>query len=123
MKTPRALLIVLAVPLLSSGIQPAHPQQPATRPPAPKSAAAAGPVFNHALLHPALLKAKAPDVFKARFTTTRGDFVVEVHRDWAPLGTDRFYNLVKNGYFRTYPLIVIVCLQQIRAAAKESRAT
>jgi len=38
-------------------------------------------------------------VFKAQFTTTKGDFVVEVHRDWAPLGADRFYNLVRNGFF------------------------
>jgi peptidyl-prolyl cis-trans isomerase A (cyclophilin A) len=45
------------------------------------------------------LHAKAPEVFKAQFTTTRGDFVVEVHRASAPLGADRFYNLVKNGYF------------------------
>ena len=51
------------------------------------------------LLNPASLHAKAPEVFKAQFTTTKGDFVVEVHRDWAPLGADRFYNLVKNGYF------------------------
>jgi len=51
------------------------------------------------LLNPASLKAKAPAVFKARFTTTAGDFVVEVHRDWAPLGADRFYNLVRYGYF------------------------
>jgi peptidyl-prolyl cis-trans isomerase A (cyclophilin A) len=51
------------------------------------------------LLNPASLHAKAPDVFKAQFTTTKGDFVVEVHRDWAPLGADRFYNLVKNGFF------------------------
>ena len=43
--------------------------------------------------------AKAPAVFKAKFTTTAGDFVVEVHRDWAPLGADRFYNLVRYGYF------------------------
>ncbi len=42
---------------------------------------------------------KAPATFKAKFTTSKGDFVIEVHRDWAPLGADRFYNLVKNGYF------------------------
>lgn len=41
----------------------------------------------------------APDVFKTRFTTTKGDFVVEVHREWAPLGADRFYNLSKAGFF------------------------
>ena len=42
---------------------------------------------------------KAPDVFQAKFETSQGDFVVEVHRDWAPIGADRFYNLVKGGYY------------------------
>jgi len=51
------------------------------------------------LLNPASLHAKAPELFKAVFTTAKGDIVVEVHRDWAPLGADRFYNLVKNGFF------------------------
>ncbi len=50
-------------------------------------------------MSPSSLRAKAPDVFKARFTTTKGDFVVEVHREWAPNGADRFYNLVKNGFY------------------------
>ena len=50
-------------------------------------------------MNPAALKARAPETFKAAFTTTKGDFVVEVHRDWAPNGADRFYNLVKNGYY------------------------
>ncbi len=54
---------------------------------------------NPALLTPANLKAKAPDVYKAKFVTTKGEIVIEVTRDWAPLGADRFYNLVKNGYF------------------------
>jgi peptidyl-prolyl cis-trans isomerase A (cyclophilin A) len=71
----------------------------ATSSPAKKAAAPSSPAINRALLHPALLKAKAPDVFKARFTTTKGEFVVQVHRDWSPLGADRFYNLVKNGFF------------------------
>ncbi len=52
-----------------------------------------------ALLHPATMTAKAPESFQAKFTTTKGDFVVEVTRAWAPLGADRFYNLVKHGYF------------------------
>ena len=51
------------------------------------------------LMNPASLRAKAPELFKVQFVTTRGDFTVEVHRDWAPLGADRFYNLVKNGFF------------------------
>jgi peptidyl-prolyl cis-trans isomerase A (cyclophilin A) len=48
---------------------------------------------------PAKATAKAPEVFKAKFVTTKGDFTVEVHRDWAPQGADRFYNLVKMGFF------------------------
>ena len=51
------------------------------------------------LMNPEALNAKAPDVFKAKFETTAGSFVVEVHREWAPNGADRFYNLVKNGYY------------------------
>jgi len=50
-------------------------------------------------LSPALLKDKAPEAFKAQFTTSRGSFVVEVHRDWAPNGADRLYNLVKSGFY------------------------
>lgn len=71
---------------------------------APKSAAPTHPAATHAasnaaLLHPATLKAKAPDVYEVKFTTTKGDFVVQVTRAWAPLGADRFYNLVKHGFF------------------------
>ena len=51
------------------------------------------------LLNPSALRTKAPDLFRAKFTTTKGDLVVEVHRDWAPLGADRFYNLVRNRFF------------------------
>jgi peptidyl-prolyl cis-trans isomerase A (cyclophilin A) len=51
------------------------------------------------LLNPALAKAKAPDLFRVKFTTTKGDFVVEVSRDSAPFGADRFYNLVRIGFF------------------------
>jgi peptidyl-prolyl cis-trans isomerase A (cyclophilin A) len=49
--------------------------------------------------NPAKMVEKAPAVFQVRFTTTKGIFVVEVTREWAPLGADRFYNLVKNGYY------------------------
>jgi homoserine O-acetyltransferase len=41
----------------------------------------------------------APDTFRARFTTTRGDFVLEVVRAWAPRGADHFWNLVRHGYY------------------------
>ena len=51
------------------------------------------------LRNPASLTEKAPDVYKAKFDTSKGAFIVEVHREWAPLGADRFYNLVKNGFY------------------------
>ena len=67
------------------------------RSPALLTATSAGP--RPSLLNPASLKLKAPATFKVKFSTTAGDFVVEVHRDWAPLGADRFYNLARYGYF------------------------
>jgi len=51
------------------------------------------------LTDPSKLTAKAPDTFKAKFDTTKGLVVIEVHREWSPNGADRFYNLVKNGYY------------------------
>jgi peptidyl-prolyl cis-trans isomerase A (cyclophilin A) len=42
---------------------------------------------------------QAPPTFRVVFTTSKGPFTVEVHRDWAPKGADRFYELVKNGFF------------------------
>jgi peptidyl-prolyl cis-trans isomerase A (cyclophilin A) len=51
------------------------------------------------LRNPPALKEQAPATYKAKFDTSKGAFVVTVHRDWAPIGADRFYNLVKNGYF------------------------
>lgn len=62
-------------------------------------AATAHPGTDPALFHPALMKAKAPDEFEVKFTTTKGDFVIKCTRAWAPNGADRFYNMVKHGYF------------------------
>ena len=42
---------------------------------------------------------QAPDQFRARFETTAGDFVIDVQRELSPNGVDRFYNLVRNGYY------------------------
>ena len=52
------------------------------------------------LLDPSKATGTAPDNFKVKFETTKGDFVVDVNRAWAPKGADRFYNLVKIGYYR-----------------------
>jgi len=54
---------------------------------------------NAALKNPAALKEMAPATYKVDFDTSVGMVVVEVRREWAPNGADRFYNLVKNGYF------------------------
>ena len=53
------------------------------------------------LLHPdaAAMHEHAPATYRARFETSKGGFVIEVHRGWAPNGADRFYNLVRHGFY------------------------
>jgi peptidyl-prolyl cis-trans isomerase A (cyclophilin A) len=62
-------------------------------------AAAPAPAAPPSLDKPKTLNLKAPDTYHAKLATSKGDFVIEVHRDWAPHGADRFYNLVKAGYY------------------------
>jgi peptidyl-prolyl cis-trans isomerase A (cyclophilin A) len=81
-------------PEKSSG--PAKSEESKIEPTAAESEPAAEK--NPALLDPSKATEKAPDTFQAKFTTTKGDFVIEVTRDWAPNGADRFYNMVKIGY-------------------------
>ena len=52
-----------------------------------------------ALLDPELVTDQAPDDFQVAFETTRGEFVVDVDRQWAPHGADRLFNLVRIGYY------------------------
>jgi hypothetical protein len=79
------LIVIVATAVQLSGQLPAA-QQPAAK----KITAPSAPTINRVSLHPALIKAKAPDIFKVHFTTIKGDFVVKVDRDWSPLGADRF---------------------------------
>lgn len=51
------------------------------------------------LKDPASLKEQAPASYKVKFDTSAGVFVIQVNREWAPLGADRFYNLVKSGFY------------------------
>jgi peptidyl-prolyl cis-trans isomerase A (cyclophilin A) len=51
------------------------------------------------LSNPAALTEQAPASYKVKFDTTKGAFVIQVNRAWAPNGADRFYNLVKNGFY------------------------
>lgn len=57
------------------------------------------PMPDTPLINPAALEEEAPATFQARFETTKGEFVIAVTRELAPLGADRFYTLVKNGYY------------------------
>jgi peptidyl-prolyl cis-trans isomerase A (cyclophilin A) len=93
------LTVLLPCALLAQAPAPKQ-AAPAAKAPAPaaKAAPKAAPTPS-ALLNPGSLKAKAPESFKVRFTTTKGDFIVQATRAWAPLGVDRFYNLVKAGFF------------------------
>jgi peptidyl-prolyl cis-trans isomerase A (cyclophilin A) len=64
-------------------------------------AAAVTPALGQAgkLSNPAALNETAPATYKARFDTSKGAFVLDIRREWAPNGADRFYNLVKNGFY------------------------
>jgi peptidyl-prolyl cis-trans isomerase A (cyclophilin A) len=84
-------LIVICAAAAASACQKSADKAPAG------SGASAIPDF-HNPADPAFAT-QAPDSFRARFATTKGDFVIAVHRAWAPLGADRFYNLVRSGYY------------------------
>lgn len=89
-----AILLACALPLLAAAEESQAPAKKAAK----KTKKDGGPNMN-LLLAPEKASEKAPLVFKARFATTKGDIVIEVHRDWSPNGADRFLNLVKAGYF------------------------
>jgi peptidyl-prolyl cis-trans isomerase A (cyclophilin A) len=55
--------------------------------------------LEEAAMDPKAANEQAPETYRARFETTQGSFEVAVTRAWAPLGADRFYNLVQNGFF------------------------
>ncbi len=89
-------LMILA-PILLLGCK----QTPPSDTPSPAAPAATGPM-------PAAATATAPDLFKVKMSTTKGNFVIEVHRDWAPAGADRLHNLVKLGYFNDVAFFRVV---------------
>ena len=82
-----------ASPKPAETAKPAASEAPKTTTPAAAAAPAA------ALLNPAGATATAPDNYAVTFKTTKGDLVVDVNRSWAPNGADRFFNLVKIGYY------------------------
>ena len=87
-------ILVLGCTLGCTNKQPA---QGADAKAAPAAATPAG--GSPALLDPSLAKEKAPDTYRVRLETTKGNVVLELRRAWSPEGADRFYNLVKAGFF------------------------
>lgn len=99
----RNLALALAAFLAVSCDPKQEAAQPAAAPASPAAAANANykemnPVMD-ILKDPSKAAQKAPENFKVKFVTTKGDFVLEVTRAWSPLGADRFYSLVKAGFF------------------------
>jgi peptidyl-prolyl cis-trans isomerase A (cyclophilin A) len=90
-----------AAPSASATAMASSSAKPTTSANAATAPVASGPSMQKtaAQLAPALAKETAPAEYKAKFNTTKGSFTVDVHRDWAPLGADRFYNLVKLGFY------------------------
>jgi peptidyl-prolyl cis-trans isomerase A (cyclophilin A) len=105
MKSRFALLAVLAaVAVALPACRRAEPPAPTPTPtpvatPTPAVTPTPSAAPGAALRDPSRATEQAPERFRVRFDTTKGPFVVEVTRAWAPRGADRFYNLVKAGYY------------------------
>lgn len=97
------LIFVASFVLVTQALAQTSAQAPAKpKPAAPNASSAtksAAASYDRTLLRPAMLKEKAPETFQVKFETTRGDFTMDVTRAWAPIGVDRFYNLVKHHYY------------------------
>ena len=88
------LLIISSFLLAGCGKKEAEQQEPVKE----KKAV---PQVSDKILNPDLaeLSQPAPEKFQAKFETSKGNFIVEVTRDWSPYGADRFHYLVKNGFY------------------------
>ena len=103
--TLNVLLIVFAFAackkeeVAPAAVPPVPPPAPPAEPAKAAEAAPAADSGKSGLMDPTKLTAQAPAKYKVKFTTSKGDFVVEVTRASAPLGADRFFNLAKAGFF------------------------
>ena len=95
-----------AVPKKGETVKPVAPKKESAAPVKQEKPAA---VNQHpAMTDPTLAKDKAPDQYKVKFETTKGDIIINVTRAWAPQGADRFYNLVKIGYFTDIAMFRVI---------------
>jgi peptidyl-prolyl cis-trans isomerase A (cyclophilin A) len=103
MSHKKTILLLAALSFLTAAATHAQTpgNAPAKKPVAPSKAPASAKAapFDPALLQPATLRAKAPEVYEVKFVTTAGDFTIQVTRAWAPAGADRFYNLVRHHFY------------------------
>lgn len=60
------------------------------------------------LVEPGKATEIAPDTYRVKFATTQGDFLIDISREWAPKAADRFFNMVKVGYFKDIPVYRVV---------------
>ena len=98
--------VLISAAVFASACAPKAPEAPAAQPQAATQPSKAVQTqtqeikINMDILNnPAKATEKAPETFKVKFNTTKGDFTLEITRAWSPLGADRFYNLVKAGFF------------------------
>lgn len=96
----KAIQLLCAFSLLAASVA-ARADDAKTNAPSP---ATASPGF----ADPSKLTDQAPDTFKAQFDTTKGKFTIEVTRSLSPNGADRFYNLVRSGYFSNVAFFRVV---------------
>ena len=106
----RVLSLLLSLSVFAVGCGSKEAEQPAEKPSVEQikkatqvpelKALNTGDGGNEPLRNPSLATATAPAEFTVMLHTTKGDVLLEIHRDWAPNGADRLYNLVKVGYFQ-----------------------
>ena len=98
MKSRCAVLVLLGV-AFAGACRRAETPAPTPSPSATMAPASPTPTSRPALLDPSRASERSPGKFRVVFETTKGKFVVEVTRAWAPHGADRFFGLVRAGYY------------------------
>ena len=105
----RSIVVIALLLVACEKEAPPPAPQPTSEPTVAAPAKAPAPAPNlPPLMDPKQAKAEAPASYKAKLATTKGDIVIEVTRAWAPRAADRFYNLVKLGYYNDQAFFRVV---------------
>lgn len=108
MKTPLLICAVGLVLGLAAAPAQESKESKKSEPKKEESKPEAKPADGVSYADPGKLTEKAPESFKAQFETTKGKFTIEVTRSLSPNGADRFYNLVRSGYFKDAALFRVI---------------